>query len=293
MVITKENTIIGFIGTGLMGKSMAGHLLDAGYKLVVYNRTKEKSLELLDKGAVWVDSVLDLAKRCNLIITIIGTPKDVEEVYLGENGLMENAKQGSILVDMTTSSPKLAVKIYEEAKGKNLSALDAPVTGGDIGAKEARLTIMVGGDKETFDEILPIFGLMGKNIVYQGESGFGQHTKICNQIAMAVTLAGVCESLAYAKKSGVNPQNVIKVLETGTAGSNILKVHGHRMLTSDFAAGFYVKHLIKDLKIALVESKELGLDLEMLKHTITLYERLSERGEEYSGVQALFKLYVD
>jgi 3-hydroxyisobutyrate dehydrogenase len=271
---------------------MAGHLLNAGYKLMVYNRTKEKSLELLNKGAIWANNVSDLAKNCNLIITIIGTPKDVEEVYLGKNGLIMNATQGSVLVDITTSSPKLAVKIYEAAKEENISVLDAPVTGGDIGAKEARLTIMVGGEKKTFDEVLPILNLMGKNVIYQGEAGFGQHTKLCNQISMAITLAGVCESLAYAKKSGVSPESVIKVLETGTAGSNILKAYGHRILASDFAAGFYVKHLIKDLKIALQESIEMGLDLEALKHTILLYEKLAAKGEEYSGVQALFKLYV-
>lgn len=291
MNLTKENTTIGFIGTGLMGKSMASHLLNAGYRLIVYNRTKEKSLELINKGAVWAINVADLAARCDVIITIIGTPDDVEEVYLGKKGLILNAKPGTYLVDMTTSSPKLAVTIYESAKEKRISVLDAPVTGGDIGAREAKLTIMVGGDKEAYDYVHPLFELMGKNIIYQGHAGSGQITKLCNQVSMAISMAGVCEALAYAKKSGVDPENIIKVIELGTGSSGSLKSYGRRMLAEDYAAGFYVKHMIKDLKIALKSEEELGINPRMLKLVIALYEELVAKGDEYSGVQALFKLY--
>lgn len=200
-----DHTVFGFIGTGVMGKSMAGHILSAGYPLIVYSRTKEKAQELLERGAKWGETPKQVAETASVIFTMVGYPSDVEEVYLGENGLISNGKPGSIFLDMTTSSPSLAEKIYQKAKNKGISILDAPVSGGDIGAREATLSIMVGGDKEAFEAVLPILKLLGTNIVYQGKAGAGQHTKMSNQIAIASNMIGVCEAIIYAKKAGLNP----------------------------------------------------------------------------------------
>ncbi|KGK90029.1 oxidoreductase [Desulfosporosinus sp. HMP52] len=293
MNLTKENTIIGFIGTGVMGKSMAGHLLKAGYRVVVYNRTKASAEDLIIMGAVWEDSIAALAAKCNVVITMVGYPKDVEEVYLGTNGILQNAKKGSYFVDMTTSSPDLAKKIYNEASVLGMYVLDAPVSGGDVGAKEARLAIMVGGDEEVFNRILPIFGCLGKNIVLQGSAGAGQYTKMCNQIVIASTMIGVCESMAYAQKAGLKPEVVLKSIETGAAASFSLSNLAPRMLANNFAPGFYVKHFIKDMTIALESAKQMGLLTPGLELAKTLYEKLAERGEENSGTQALFKLYLE
>lgn len=293
MTLCKKDTLIGFIGTGVMGKSMAMNLMKAGYKVLVYNRTKAKAEELIEKGATWKDTVAEVACEANVIITIVGYPKDVREVYLGENGIIENAKAGSYLIDMTTSSPKLAKEIYEAAKARNLHALDAPVSGGDVGAKEARLSIMVGGDAEAFEEVKPIFEVMGKNIVLQGGAGAGQYTKMSNQIAIASNMLGVCEAMAYAIKAGLDPKVVLKSIESGAAGSWSLSNYTPRMLSGDFEPGFYIKHFIKDMKIALESAKELGLKTPGLELALSIYEELAERGEENSGTQALFKYYMN
>ncbi|NLU11310.1 MAG: NAD(P)-dependent oxidoreductase [Tepidanaerobacter acetatoxydans] len=292
MSVCKEKMIIGFIGTGVMGRSMAANLLKSDYKVMVYNRTKAKAEELIKQGAIWKDTVAEIARETNVTITMVGYPKDVEEVYFGEGGIIQNAKAGSYLIDMTTSSPKLAQKIYEAAKAKGLHALDAPVSGGDVGAREAKLSIMVGGESAAFETIRPIFEAMGKNIVLQGGAGAGQYTKMCNQIAIASNMIGVCEAMAYAKKAGLNPQNVLKSIESGAAGSWSLSNLAPRMLSGDFEPGFYIKHFIKDMRIALESAKEMGLKTPGLELALSLYEELAQKGEENSGTQALFKYYI-
>lgn len=288
---TPENTVIGFIGTGAMGKSMAGHLLRAGYPLFVYNRTKEKAEELLRQGAEWARTPKEVAEKCNVIFTIVGYPKDVEEVYLGEEGIITNGKENTYVVDMTTSTPTLAVNIYEEAKKKNIFALDAPVSGGDIGAKEARLSIMVGGDEEAFIALKPLFQLLGTNIVYQGKAGAGQHTKMCNQITIASNMIGVCEAIVYAEKAGLDPNKVLESITSGAAGSWSLSHLAPRMIAGDFAPGFYIKHFIKDMNIALQEAEAMGMETPGLALAKEMYERLAAAGEENSGTHALYKYW--
>ncbi|RAK23161.1 3-hydroxyisobutyrate dehydrogenase [Anoxybacillus vitaminiphilus] len=284
---------IGFIGLGVMGKSMARNLLKAGYPLIVYTRTKEKAADLLNEGAVWKETVAALAKEADVIITMVGEPRDVEEVYFGDNGIIEHAREGTYLIDMTTSTPSLAERIYEAAKVKKMYALDAPVSGGDIGAREARLAIMVGGDEAAFYECKPIFEVLGKNIVLQGKAGAGQHTKMCNQIAIATNMIGVCEALAYAKRAGLDLVKVLESISTGAAGSWSLSNLAPRMMAGDFEPGFYIKHFIKDMKIALEEAERLGLQLPGLELAKSMYEELAAKGEENSGTQALYKKYVN
>ncbi|TVY10518.1 NAD(P)-dependent oxidoreductase [Paenibacillus cremeus] len=290
MVLNPQATSIGFIGTGVMGKSMAGHLQKAGYKLHVYSRTRAKAEELLALGAQWHDSPASLAEHSDVVITMVGYPSDVEEVYLGEHGIVKHAKQGSYLIDMTTSSPTLAKRIESEAKARGLSALDAPVSGGDIGAREARLSIMVGGEQAAFDAVLPIFQLMGTNIVLQGAAGAGQFTKMCNQIAIASNMMGVVEAIVYAEKAGLDPSTVLKSIESGAAGSWSLSNLAPRIINGNFAPGFFVKHFIKDMGIALQSAKEMNLELPGLKLAHSLYEQLAAMGEGDSGTQALYKV---
>lgn len=292
MTLGKENTIIGFVGTGVMGKSMAGHLLKAGYQVAVYNRTMSSADDLVAMGAIWQGSVAELAERCQIIISMVGYPNDVEEIYLGTKGIFNHAKRGSYLIDMTTSAPDLAKKIYQKALDLGMYALDAPVSGGDIGAREARLAIMVGGDEEVFNAMLPVFNCLGKNIVLQGKAGAGQYTKMCNQIAIASTMIGVCEAMAYAQKAGLNPEKVLRSIETGAAASFSLTNLAPRMIAGNFAPGFYIKHFIKDMTIALNSAKQMGLLTPGLELAKTLYEKLAEQGEENSGSQALLKLYL-
>ncbi|AST91494.1 MULTISPECIES: NAD(P)-dependent oxidoreductase [Sutcliffiella] len=282
---------VAFVGTGVMGNSMAGHLLRAGYHVNVYTRTKEKAENLISSGAKWCSTPAEAVADAKYTITIVGYPKDVEEVYFGKDGILENAKQGSFVIDMTTSTPSLAKKIYAAAKEKGIYSLDAPVSGGDVGAKEARLTIMVGGDKDAYKTCLPLFERMGKNIVLQGEAGSGQHTKMCNQIAIATNMIGVCESLAYAKSSGLDPVKVLETITTGAANSFSLSKLAPRILAGDFEPGFYVKHFIKDMGIALAEAEAMGLKLPGLSLAIDMYEELANKGEENSGTQALYKLW--
>lgn len=282
---------IGFIGIGVMGESMAGHLLKAGHDLYVYNRTKSKADRIVAEGATWCEDVKSIARQCDLIFTIIGVPSDVESVYLNEDGLVNHAKKGTILVDMTTSTPDLAKRIYEAGTPKGLKCLDAPVTGGDVGAQNGTLTIMVGGDRETFNEILPILELMGKTIVYMGAAGSGQHTKMANQIAIAGAAIGMVESLAYSKGAGLDLETVLKAITSGSAASWQLSNMAPRIINDDFNPGFFIKHFIKDMRIASTESKAMDVDLPGLDLVLSLYEECQKRELENCGTQALYKLY--
>lgn len=287
----QSNKVIGFIGLGVMGKSMAAHLLKAGFEVFVYTRTKDKSSELLSQGAKWAAAPKEIAQKANVIISMVGYPSDVEEIYLGDDGLIENGKQGTYLIDMTTSTPTLAVKIAEEAKKRGMESLDAPVSGGDIGARDAKLTIMAGGSSEAFEAVRPIFDILGSNVVHQGPAGSGQHTKMCNQIAIASNMIGVTEAISYAKKAGLDPDRVLRSISSGSAGSWSLSNLVPRMVEGDFEPGFYIKHFIKDMKIALDEAERMGMDVPGLSLSKSLYEGLAEAGEENSGTQALYKHY--
>jgi len=282
---------VGFIGTGVMGKSMAGHLHSAGYPLNVFTRSKDKALDLIATGAAWKETIADLAKDSEIIITMIGYPKDVEEVYLGAEGLLANAKKGSYLVDMTTSKPSLAKEISDAAKIKGLHAIDAPVSGGDIGAKNATLAIMAGGEKDDFEHLRPLFEIMGTNIMLHGPAGSGQHAKMCNQITNASNMMGVCEAILYAKASGLDPVKMIETVSSGAANSWALENLGTRMLKNDFEPGFYVKHFIKDMTIALESALEMNIKLPSLTLALDLYKQLAQMGEEDSGTQALIKYF--
>lgn len=290
-MISPENSVIGFVGTGVMGKSMAGHLLKAGYPLVVYTRTKEKASELIENGAEWAETPLEVAKKANVIITIVGYPADVEEVYLGENGIITNGRENTYVIDMTTSTPTLAKKIYEEAGKKGMHAIDAPVSGGDIGARDAKLSIMAGGDRDAFLAVEPIFNLLGTNIVYQGKAGAGQHTKMCNQIAIASNMIGVCEAVVYAEKAGLDPRTVLQSISSGAAGSWSLSNLAPRIIDGNFEPGFYIKHFIKDMNIALDEAEAMDMMTPGLALAKKMYAELSEKGEENSGTQALYKYW--
>lgn len=290
-LLTPENTIIGFIGTGVMGKSLAGHLMKAGYPLIIYTRTKEKATELIEHGAQWAETQEELVEKANVIFTMVGYPEDVKELYLGESGILETAKAGSYVIDMTTSAPTLAENIFETAKEKGIHAIDAPVSGGDIGAREAKLSIMVGGSEEDFMTVRPLLERLGENIVYQGKAGSGQHTKMCNQIAIASNMIGVCEAIVYAEKAGLNPNTVLKSITSGAAGSWSLSNLAPRMLAENFEPGFYIKHFIKDMKIALDEAENMQMEVPGLALAKSLYEQLVEKGEEDSGTQALYKYW--
>ena len=287
-----EIKTIGFIGTGVMGRSMAGHLIDAGFKLKVYNRTKEKASSLLDKGAVWAASPKAAADGVDLVISIVGYPQDVKEVWLGENGALQSMKQGSIGIDMTTSTPSLAKEMAEEGLKRGVTICDAPVTGGDVGARNGTLTILFGGSAKAFLDLEPVFKAMGKNYVRFGESGSGQYAKICNQIAIAAGMMSVCEALITARKTGLDEELVLKTLSGGAAGSFSLSSYGPRILKGDFNPGFYVKHFVKDMKIAIDVAKECDLKLPGLELALKLYEKLIEQGDGDLGTQALFKLYL-
>lgn len=291
MEISPKETVIGFVGTGVMGKSMAKNLLKAGYQLNVYNRTKESAQELVQLGAVWKDTVAELAETSQVVISMVGYPKDVENVYLGEGGLIAHAKAGSYLIDMTTSSPVLAKTLAVEGEKRGIHVLDAPVSGGDIGARDAKLVIMVGGQEKDFNAVKPVFEAMGTNIILQGPAGSGQYTKMCNQITIASNMIGVAEAMAYAQKSGLDPIRVLDSISGGAAGSWSLSNLGPRMIKGDYAPGFYVKHIIKDIKIAIDSAQEMGLKTPGLELAQSLYEKLAAEGEENSGTQVLIKLY--
>lgn len=284
---------IGFIGVGIMGKSMVRNLMKAGYEVAIYTRTKSRAEDVIGEGAVWRDTVKECVADRDVVISIVGYPKDVEEVYFGEDGIIANAPKGTYVIDMTTSSPKLAVKIYEEAKAVGLHAIDAPVTGGDSGAKAGTLTILAGGDKEAFDACIPVFEAMGKNINYEGKAGNGQHTKMCNQIAIAGAIAGACEALVYARGVGLDVQTMLDSISTGAAGSAQMNSVIPRILKDDFNPGFFIKHFIKDMKLADGEAVDADVKLGTLEYVLGMYEKLEAEGLGELGTQALIKYYQD
>jgi 3-hydroxyisobutyrate dehydrogenase len=287
-MISPKDCTIGFIGLGVMGKSMATHIMNAGYPVVVYTRSKEKAESILSLGAEWADSPMKVASKANIIISMVGYPADVREIYLGEKGIIRSGKPHTYLIDMTTSTPTLAKEIYEEANKKDMYALDAPVSGGDKGAREAKLSIMVGGDQDVFNKMKLIFDLMGSNVVYQGKAGSGQHTKMCNQITIASNMIGVCEAIIYAEKSGLDPETVLKSISTGAAGSWSLSNLAPRMIEGDFEPGFYIKHFLKDMRIALDEARKMEIVMPGLSLAEQLYTDLANLGEENRGTQALY-----
>lgn len=284
---------IAFIGTGVMGAAMAGHLMDAGHDLIVYNRTKSKTDDLVARGASYAQSPKLAAEKADFVITIVGYPKDVREVYFGTEGIFQNELSGKVLIDMTTTEPTLAKEIYTEAAKKEASALDAPVSGGDLGAKKATLTIMVGGDETTYDKAYPLFEAMGKTITLQGPAGSGQHTKMANQICIAGTMTGMTELLVYAQKAGLDLEKVLTTVGGGSGATWSLANYTPRILREDYSAGFFVKHFIKDLGIALAEAQKMGLELPATAQAKKLYDQLADKGFENDGTQALIKLWWD
>ncbi|EJE1892851.1 NAD(P)-dependent oxidoreductase [Listeria monocytogenes] len=282
---------IGFVGTGVMGSSMAGHLLEAGYEVLVYTRTKTKAEDLLEKGALWIKTPGELANKVDILISMVGYPKDVEELYLGENGFLENLAVGTVAIDMTTSSPALAKKMAEFGREKGIGVLDAPVSGGDIGVKNGTLAIMVGGSEDVFLKVKPIFDILGSSVILQGDAGAGQHTKMVNQIAIASNMIGVTEAIIYAEAAGLNPSSVLDSISGGAAGSWSLANLIPRVLKDDFSPGFFIKHFIKDMGIAISEAKQMGLELPGLTLAEKMYQTLAEQGLSEEGTQALIKYY--
>lgn len=282
---------VAFIGLGIMGRPMAGHIQAGGYELHVFNRSPGKAAELVAAGAILHDNPSDAAAAAEVVISIVGYPHDVEQVYLAAGGVVERARPGTILIDMTTSTPTLARRIYDAAAARGLQALDAPVSGGDVGAKNGKLSIMVGGDTEAFARVLPILQRMGTNVAHLGGPGAGQHTKLCNQIVIAGTMLGVTEGIAYAKRAGLDPQKVLATIGTGAASSFLLNGLGPRMAQGDWAAGFFVEHFMKDMGIAIQEAEALGLSLPGLATARQQYESLAEQGGKRDGTQALLKVY--
>lgn len=282
---------VAFIGLGVMGRSMAGHLLAAGHPLTVHTRTPEKAASLLERGAAWAASPADAVRDADAVITMLGYPDDVAQVYRG--GVLAAAKPGAVLADMTTSSPKLARELAAEAKSRGLGMLDAPVSGGDVGAREARLSIMVGGEETDFLRAKPLFERMGRTIILQGAAGAGQYCKLCNQIAIAGGMLATVESLAFAAGTGLSPATVLESISGGAAGSWSLSNLAPRVLRGDYAPGFFVKHFVKDMRIALDSARESGLRLPGLELAERLYARLVAEGGADLGTQALFRLYAE
>ncbi len=287
MIVHPESTRIGWIGTGVMGRSMCSHLLMAGYKTSVYNRSKAKLNDLLSLGAVACSTPEEVAKQSDVVFSMVGYPSDVEEVILGERGVLAGLASGGIVVDMTTSRPGLAAKIAAKALTQGIVSLDAPVSGGDIGARDAKLSIMVGGAIEAFDALTPLWKLMGATYVYQGPAGSGQHTKMVNQILIASAMVGLCEAMLYAKQTGLNPESVLKSVSSGAAGSWSLANLTPRILKGDYAPGFFVDHIVKDLSIAIEEAEKVGLSLPGLSNAKKAYEYLQAMGHGKSGTQSL------
>ena len=281
------STNIGWIGTGVMGRSMLLKLQEAGYPAVVYTRTPSKAEANLAKGAQWKSSPAEVAEVADIIFTIVGFPQDVREVYFGEKGILQAVKAGSILVDMTTTEPSLAQAIFESAKKKGVSSIDAPVSGGDVGAQKGTLSIMVGGETDAVQTVMPLFQLMGKNIVHQGPAGAGQHTKMCNQITIAGTMIGVCECLLYAYKAGLDLPTMLQSISGGAAACWTLDNLAPRVVKRNFDPGFYVEHFIKDMGIALDEANRMGLSMPGLSLVKQLYEAVQAQGHGKLGTQAL------
>ena len=283
---------IAWIGTGVMGESMVGHLMDAGHELFVYNRTKSKTNNLASRGATLLEEIKDAPNFADVVFTMVGYPKDVEEVYLGENGLITTAKKGQVFIDMTTSSPSLAEKISNEFLKVGAYALDLPVTGGDVGARNATLSIMAGGDKKVFEEVvLPLVEKLGKNITYFGMAGKGQYTKLANQIAIATTMISVAESFKFAKEVGLDLDSFFKTVSTGSGGSFSMTSYGPRILNGDFKPGFFTHHFIKDMKLALEECEKMNIKLPGLETAYKIYNELEEEVRNTNGTQAISKWY--
>ena len=282
---------IGFIGVGIMGKSMVRNLMKAGYEVNIFARSKVKVEDVIDEGAIFHSTIKECVSNCKKIITMVGFPKDVEEVYYKEGNILDSAEEGSYLIDMTTTSPELSKKIYETGKNKKFHVLDAPVTGGEIGAIKGTLSILVGGDREDYEACLEVFEAMGTNINYQGVAGSGQHCKMANQIMIAGTLSGVCEAITYAKAKGLNLDTVLKSVSSGAAGSHQLDVFGPKILNEDYDPGFFAKHFIKDMKLALEESETSKLHLNVLGLVLSQYEELADEGYDEFGTQVLMKYY--
>ena len=287
MEITPANIRLGWIGVGVMGQRMCGHLLDAGFKITVHNRTKQKATPLLDQGAEWRETVAEVAEAADVVFTMVGYPDDVRQVYLAANGLLAASRSGTILVDMTTSQPSLAKEIAQQAASQNLISIDAPVSGGDRGARDATLSIMIGGPADACASLQPCWKAMGRTIVHQGEAGMGQHAKMVNQTLIASGMIGVCEALLYGYRAGLNLQQVLESVASGAAGSWSLSKLGPRILANDFEPGFFVEHFIKDMGIALEEARRMNLSMPGLALANQLYIALAAQGHGRSGTQAL------
>ncbi|MCD5380936.1 NAD(P)-dependent oxidoreductase [Candidatus Gracilibacteria bacterium] len=282
-----KNKTIGWIGTGLMGEAMAYNLIKAGYTLNVYNRTESKTTILVEEGAKYYDSIEKITQDSDVIFTIVGDPASVESVYFGEDGILKNIDEGKIIVDMTTTKPSLAIEIYEKAKQKNVEVLDAPVSGGDIGAKAGTLAIMVGGEEKTFNTILPLFEVMGKNIVLEGKAGSGQHTKAANQIGIAGNTIALCEALLYSEKAGLDLEKVSQIIGSGAAGSWGWTNLAPRIIAGELDTVFFVKHFKKDLKIVLDECEAMNLSLPGLALANELYKQMKAFNGDELGTHAL------
>lgn len=282
---------IAFIGVGIMGKSMVRNLMKAGFELHIYARRKEKVEDVIGEGAFFHESIAECVKGCGAIITIVGFPADVEEVYFEDGNILDSADKGAYLIDMTTTSPMLAEKIYEEGSKRGFHVLDAPVTGGDSGAKAGTLSILAGGDRADYEACMPLFEAMGSNINYQGKAGCGQHAKLTNQIMIAGTLSGVCEALTYARAKGLDLDTVVRSVSTGAAGSRQLDLFAPKILSGDYEPGFFIKHFVKDMRLALTEANQSDLFLEVLSLVLSNYEQLEAEGYGDLGTQALIKYY--
>ncbi|MEN9556562.1 MAG: 2-hydroxy-3-oxopropionate reductase [Planctomycetota bacterium] len=287
--IVPGKTRIGWIGTGVMGASMCGHLMAAGYSATVYSRTRQKAESLLARGAQWAATPRAVAEQSDVVFSIVGFPADVREVLLGDSGALRGAAPGSVLVDMTTSQPSLAVEIYQAAMARGVHSVDAPVSGGDIGARNATLSIMLGGDPDTVESLQPLWQAMGKTIVYQGPAGSGQHTKMVNQTLIAAGMVGVCEALLYGYKAGLDLPTVLKSVGSGAAGSWALTNLGPKMIDNNFDPGFFVEHIVKDLGIVLEESRRMGLFMPGLALAEQLYQAVKSQGMGRHGTQALIQ----
>lgn len=282
---------IGWIGAGIMGKPMARNLMKAGYEVHVYARHPEKVADIVEEGASFHAAIADCVRASDVVITMVGFPEDVEDVYFTQGNIMDSAEEGKVLIDMTTTSPTLSEKLYDEGKKRGLSVLDAPVTGGDTGAAAGTLSILVGGDEDVYEKCRPLFSAMGTSITYFGPAGCGQHAKMANQIMIAGALSGVCEALTYAKAEGLDLDRLIDAVSTGAAGSRQLDFQGSKILAGDFAPGFFMKHFVKDMKIAEDEAETAGLELDILDTTLVNCRRLVEEGLGDLGTQALIKHY--
>lgn len=289
MQISIDQTRIGWIGTGVMGHSMCRHLLNAGFSMTVFSRTESKAQDLISAGAKWAKSPAEVAANSQVVFSIVGFPEDVREVHLGPEGTLSTAQADTVLVDMTTSNPSLAVQIAEAASKKSVYSIDAPVSGGDVGAKNGTLSIMIGGDKSVVDALEPCWQTMGSTVVYQGPAGSGQHTKMVNQTLIATNMIGVCEALLYAHRAGLNLETVMKSVASGAAGSWSLSNLGPRIIDDNFDPGFFVEHFIKDMGIALKEANQMGLSLPGLAFAHQLYLALQAQGGGRLGTHALHK----